>query len=143
VAFHIGTRLPNAKHPSGLGQDTIDFYARAIAGSAVGDVRVTVNAGVGVLGDPMNGHRHVPSLLYGAELSGPITPTLAVVVGGDGRTGPDEPGLESRANARFGFQWTNGGPVFINLSATSGLTQRDGRLGFACNIGYTFQAFHP
>jgi len=141
-ALHVGTRLPNAKHPSGLGQDTTDFYARAIAGDSIGVLHVTVNAGLGVLGDPLNGSRHVSSFLYGTEISGPLAPRLALVVGGDGRTGPNEPGLEARAIARIGFAWTNG-PVRVNLSATRGLTNRDGKFGFAVSAGYVFHAFNP
>ncbi|MDR1989482.1 MAG: hypothetical protein LBQ09_04545 [Acidobacteriaceae bacterium] len=143
LAVYVGTRLPNAKHPSGLGQDTMDFYTRAIVGESLGPLHATVNGGLGVLGDPMRSTRHVSSLLYGAELSAPVVSHLALVVGGDGRTGPNEPGLESRAIARLGFEWASEGPLFVNLSATRGMTPRDGRGGGAITIGYTFHAFNP
>ena len=81
VAFDVSTRLPNAKHGSGLGQDSMDFYARLLVAQPTPVVHVTINVGLGVLGDPLQGNRHVQSVLYGAELSRPLTRQLAVVVG--------------------------------------------------------------
>jgi hypothetical protein len=141
VAFRVATRLPNAKHPSGLGQDTSDFYSTVIVGHSVSATRITGNVGVGVLGDPLRGNRHVESLMYGVELRRPIA-RATLVAGIDGRTGPMEPGLESRAIARAGAVWTRG-PARVELDGTVGLTSRDGNVGFALTAGYTFHAFSP
>jgi hypothetical protein len=143
VAVRVATRLPNAKHPSGLGQDTTDFYSSLIVGQSISDTHVTGNLGVGILGDPLHGNRHVGSLLYGVALSHKVMADRAtLIVGLDGRTGPAEPGLESRAIARVGAQWTHG-PARVELDGTLGLTNRDGNLGMALTVGYTFHAFTP
>lgn len=142
LAVRFGTRLPNAKHPSGLGQDTTDFYGSLIVGQTVSQAHVTANVGFGVLGDPLRGDRRVGSFLYGAAFGGPIASHVSLVAGADGRTGPMEPGLESRAVARAGLVFTRG-PMRVELDGTRGLTVRDGRFGAALSVGYTFHAFTP
>ena len=141
-AVRFGTRLPNAKHPSGLGQDTTDFYSSLIIGQPIARANITGNAGFGVLGDPLRGDRRVGSFLYGFAIRGPIASRVALVAGVDGRTGPTEPGLESRAIARVGLEWAQG-PVRVELDGTRGLTVPDGRLGAAFTVGYAFHAFTP
>jgi len=142
LAVRFGTRLPNAKHPSGLGQDTTDFYGSLIVGQPISRAHVTGNAGFGVLGDPLRGDRRVASFLYGVAIRGPIASRVTLVAGVDGRTGPMEPGLESRAIARAGIEWARG-PVRVELDATRGLTVPDGHLGAAFTVGYAFHAFTP
>jgi len=142
VAFDVATRLPNAKHGSGLGQDSMDFYARLLVAQPTPVVHVTINVGLGVLGDPLQGNRHVQSVLYGAELSRPLTRQLAVVVGADGRTGPSQPGLEPRAIGRGGVAWTEGA-ARIEVNGTVGLTSRDGNLGVAVKAIVGLHAFTP
>src|SRR5262245_16707984 len=142
VAFDLSTRLPNAKHGSGLGQDSMDFYARLLVEEPMPVFHVTINVGLGVLGDPLQGNRHVQSLLYGAELSRPLARQLAVVVGADGRTGPSRPGLEPRAIGRGGVAWTEGA-ARIEVDGTVGLTSRDGNLGVAVRAFVGFHAFTP
>jgi hypothetical protein len=139
VAFRVATRLPNAKHPSGLGQDTTDFYSSLLVGQSVSATHITGNVGVGVLGDPLRGNRHVESLLYGVELTRQVV-HAALVAGIDGRTGPMQPGLESRAIGRAGAVWRRG-PAHLELDGTMGLTTRDGNVGVALTAGFTFHAF--
>src|SRR5207245_8521474 len=69
VAVRVATRLPNAKHPSGLGQNTTDFYTAVILSRSWSGTQITVNLGDGILGDPLRGNRHLHSLLYGALAS--------------------------------------------------------------------------
>ena len=142
LGLRAATRLPNAKHPSGLGQDTTDFYSSLILSGAVSATRITGAVGLGILGDPLRGNRHVHSALYGATLSHDVSSHAAVVAGIDGRTGPPEPGLESRAIARAGIAWTRS-PLRVDADGTLGLTTRDGGVGFALNATLTFHAFTP
>jgi len=142
VALKFATRLPNAKHPSGLGQDTTDFFGTLILGHNVSGYEVLANAGLGVLGDPLRGNRRVESFLYSLMISRAVTDRISALVGLDGRTGPSEPGLESRAIARIGVSRAQG-PIRIRLDGTYGLTDRDGSVGFAINATYTFHAFTP
>jgi hypothetical protein len=142
VAVRFGTRLPNAKHESGLGQNTTDFYSSVLVDQPIASARVAGSVGLGILGDPLRGDRRVNSLLYGLEIRQPIASSVSVVIGADGRSGPDEPGLESRAVSRFGIAWTHG-PTRIDLVGTHGLTKIDGDLGGAINLAFAFHAFTP
>lgn len=151
VSLRIATRLPNAKHPSGLGQDTTDFFTTLIGARTFGDSRVAAHLGAGVMGDPLRGNRRVGTLLYAAMLSqrlqalGSVTPSSGkseLVVAVEGRTGPDEPGLEPRGTARGGAAVTVG-RMRVEADATFGLTSRDGSVGFALTAGFAFHAFNP
>jgi hypothetical protein len=142
VAVRFGTRLPNAKHESGLGQNTTDFYSGLLVDQTIASARVTESVGLGILGDPLRGDRRVNSLLYSLEIRQPIASSVSLVIGADGRSGPDEPGLEPRAVSRFGIAWTHG-PTRIDLVGTHGLTKIDGDLGGAINLAFTFHAFTP
>src|SRR4029077_4668337 len=46
IAVRVATRLPNAKHPSGLGQDTTDFYTTLIIRQDVAAIQLTGNIGL-------------------------------------------------------------------------------------------------
>src|SRR5262249_50039884 len=142
IAVRVLTRLPNAKHPSGLGQDTTDFFASAIVAHTLASALVVGSAGVGVLGDPLQGNRRVPSFLYGLAVTRSLAPGVDAVAGFDGRTGRAEPGLESRAIARVGVARTRGA-VCLEADLTSGLTDRDGNIGFAVSATFTFHGFNP
>jgi hypothetical protein len=142
VADRVATRLPNAKHPSGLGQNTTDFYGTVIVGETVSATEITGNLGFGILGDPLRGNRRVDSMLYGVALSQYMTGGVALVVGVEGRTGPLEPGLEPRAIGRAGAVWKHG-RTRVAVDATLGLTSRDGNLGGALTAGFTFRGFNP
>jgi hypothetical protein len=142
LAVQMATRLPNAKHPSGLGQDTTDFYSRLIIGRSTPALQLTGNIGFGILADPLLATRHLPSLLYNASISRPVTLHASLIAAVDGRTGPEEPGLESRGIGRLGMAWRRG-PTRIELDGTIGLSRRDGTVGFAVTTGFIFHAFVP
>jgi hypothetical protein len=140
VAVRVATRLPNSKHPSGLGQNTTDFFASVLASHSFGPTRLTGNAGLGVLGDPLASNHRVNSFLYGAEIGREIDRRFGVIAGVDGRTGPPLPGLEPRAISRVGLVLTEGRARF-ELDGTYGLTLRDGDVGIALSAGLRFHAF--
>jgi len=142
LAVRVATRLPNAKHPSGLGQDTTDFFSTLIASQSVKETRFIENLGIGILGDPLQGHRHINSFIFGASVMRTVAAGVEAIAGVDGRTGPDEPGLEARAIARAGVARTQG-PTRIELDLTLGLTNRDGNVGFVVNASFRFHAFNP
>jgi hypothetical protein len=142
VAVRLATRLPNAKHPSGLGQDTTDFFVSGIVAQSIAETRIIGNLGVGVLGDPLQGDRRVRSWLYGLSAARVVASDIEAVAGLDGRTGPTQPGLESRAVAWIGVARTRGA-LRLEVDLTVGLTDRDGNVGFATTAGFTFHAFNP
>src|SRR5262249_48077874 len=108
VGIRFATRLPNAKHPSGLGQDTADFYVSTWHSQTIGTLTLVQNVGLGILGDPVRPHRSVDSLLFGASATERLTSRLAILASVDGRTGPNEPGLEPRGLLSIGIGLTSG-----------------------------------
>jgi hypothetical protein len=142
VGIRVATRLPNAKHPSGLGQDTTDFFSSVIVSQSFGGTRVIGNVGLGLLGDPLQGNRRVKSLLYAVSGTRTVAAGGDAIAGVDGRTGPAEPGLESRAIARAGVARAQGAAL-LKAEVTFGLTSRDGNFGFAASASFTFHAFNP
>ena len=142
ISIRFATRLPNAKHPSGLGQNSMDFYSSLIIEKSYANTSVIANIGWGSLGDPLRGNRHVASLLYSVAAQRPVSRAVAIVAGVDGRTGPLESGLEARAIGRSGLRWHRAA-IQIDAAATYGLTPRDGTIGAALTAAYTFHAFVP
>ena len=142
IGVRVATRLPNAKHPSGLGQNTTDFYGSLLVDQSIAALQLVGNVGYGLLGDPLDAHRHVGSFLYSVLVSQRLFRGLSVVAAVDGRTGPLEPGLESRGIARTGFAWARRA-VRMELDGTVGLTSRDGNLGAAIATSFRFHAFAP
>jgi len=67
--LRLATKLPNASNESGIGLDTTDFTASILAGKTVRSVRTVVNAGFGILGDPIVGSRQSDVITYGASLA--------------------------------------------------------------------------
>ena len=50
--LRLVTKLPNASNESGLGLNTMDFFATLLVGRTVGSTRFVGNAGLGILTDP-------------------------------------------------------------------------------------------
>ena len=140
IGVRVATRLPNAKHRSGLGQNTTDFYGSVIFERSLRAFLAIGNLGYGILGDPLNSHRTVGSFLYSVELRQQLSHSVSLVERLDGRTGPREPGLEPRSIARAGVLWTRAA-WWVETDGTVGLTERDGRVGAAITTGFVFHAF--
>src|SRR5579862_3911976 len=54
VGLRFAVRLPNAKHESGLGQDTTDFSASLLAAKTLGALRVVGNGGFAIMSEPLD-----------------------------------------------------------------------------------------
>src|SRR6202043_251172 len=67
--FRFSVRLPNAKHESGLGQDTTDFSASLLTGKAVGSPRVVANSGFTILSEPLDAAKQNDVVTYGLSLT--------------------------------------------------------------------------
>lgn len=52
LSLRFGTKLPNASHNSGLGTDETDFFALGLYDLTLGPCWISLNAGLGILGDP-------------------------------------------------------------------------------------------
>jgi hypothetical protein len=142
--LRFATKLPNASNESGLGLDTMDFFATALAAKTVQSIRLVGNIGVGILTDPTLGSRQNDVVVYGVSFARALTSQAELVgelVGrGSTRAGGPLPGTESRGLMKFGGRYTRGtirydGAIFF------GLTTVDPTVGFTAGFTYVFNAF--
>ena len=144
VGLRFATKLPNASNESGLGLDTTDFFASLLLAKTVQSVRVVVNGGVGILGDPARGDRQNDVLTYGLSFARAVTQAGEVVgeINGraDTREGDPPPGTESRSTVRFGGRYTIG-MLRADAAILFGVTSSDPGVGFAAGFTYVFNAF--
>jgi hypothetical protein len=142
--LRFATKLPNASNESGIGLDTTDFTASLLVGKTVRSVRTVVNAGFGILGDPVVGNRQSDVITYGVSLARALTQAAEVVGEVNGRfdTREDEPDRPSttRGAVRLGARYTIGG-WRGDAAVVVGLTGRDPGIGFAAGFTYVFSAF--
>src|SRR5712692_2109629 len=68
VGVRFSVRLPNAKHPSGLGQDTTDFSATVLTGTTLAGLRVVSNVGFTIMSEPLNSMKQNDVVTYGLSL---------------------------------------------------------------------------
>src|SRR5688572_2278583 len=110
--FRFATRLPNASNESGLGLDTMNFYASALGAKTIERLRIVGNLGFGILSDPTRGDRQSDVLTYGVSFARALTSSAEAVaeVNGhvDTRDGPPLPGTASRSVVRLGARYTIG-----------------------------------
>jgi hypothetical protein len=145
IGLRLATRLPNAGNESGLGLDTMDFYASAMVGKTTQSIRVVGNAGLGILGDPTRGDRQGDVLTYGLSVARAMPHGFEVVGEINGRYAPTNeedtpPGGESRAAMRVGTRFTRG-TVRLDAGLIIGMTSRDPSVGFTAGFTWVFRGF--
>jgi hypothetical protein len=142
--FRFATKLPNASNESGLGLDTTDVFASVLGAKTVQSIRVVVNLGFGILGDPTRGDRQNDVLTYGFSLARALTQAAEIVseINGhlDVREGAPPPGTGSRGQVRLGARYTVGG-WRGDVAVLLGVTSRDPSIGMAAGFTYVFNAF--
>jgi hypothetical protein len=142
--LRFATKLPNASNESGIGLDTMDFFASVLGAKTIESVRVVGNLGLGILSDPTRGDRQNDVLTYGASFARALNDSAEAVgeVNGhvDVRQGPPLPGTESRSMLRLGARYTVAG-WRGDAALLIGLTSRDPGIGLAAGFTYVFDAF--
>ena len=145
LALRFATRLPNAEWQRGIGLDTTDFYVSLLLAKTLQSVRVVMNIGAGILGDPTDGHRQNDVLTYGTSLARAITDRSELVGEINGRAstraGGALAGSENRSLLKFGGRYTRGS-VRLDAAAVFGLTPVDQTIGFTTGFTYVFHAFN-
>jgi len=142
--FRFATRLPNAKHESGLGQDTTDFYASILSGKTVESIRIVANLGFAIMSEPLNAAKQNDVLTYGASFARALTTQTEVVGEVNGRVstrnGVAPIGTESRGILKLGGRYTRG-PVRFDGGVFFGMTSIDPTVGLTAGFTYVFDAF--
>ena len=143
MAVRFSTRLPNASNENGLGKDMQDFTASLIAGKTVQSIRVVLNVGMLILGNPTKPAAQDDLLIYGLSVARAISPGGEVVGEFVGRANFADivtPGAEDRGLLRFGMRYTISG-VRFDGGILIGLTPRDPEIGFTAGFTWVFNAF--
>lgn len=144
VGVRLATKLPTASNEAGLGLDTTDFFASLLVGKTVQSIRVVGNAGLGILTDPVEGHRQNDVLTYGLSLARAVAEGVEVVGEINGyanmRDRDTPPGTESRSTMRLGGRLTRG-TVRVDGGLILGLTSRDPSVGFTVGLTWVFRGF--
>jgi len=140
----FSTRLPNSKHPSGLGLDTMDFNFGLLGGKTMGPIRVVGNFGWAILEDPVHDGIQNDVITYGGTLTGAIADGVALVADINGRVntrGHTPPvGTESRSMVRLGPRLSHGRARY-DAALLIGLTPHDPSWGVTGGITWIFTAF--
>jgi hypothetical protein len=144
VGIRFATKLPNASNESGLGLDTMDFYASLLGAKTVQSIRVVGNIGAGILSDPTAGNRQNDVLTYGLSFARAMTQEAEVVGELNGRvstrSGDAFPGTESRGILKLGGRYTRG-LLRLDAGVFFGLTTIDPTIGATLGFTYVFNAF--
>jgi hypothetical protein len=142
--LRLVTKLPNASNESGLGLNTMDFYATLLVGKTAGSTRFVGNAGLGILSDPIENARQTDVLPYGFSIARAIAEGLEVVGEVNGHVQFSEefppPGAESHAVFRAGVRYTRG-PGRVDAGLLIGATSKDPSIGFTVGYTHVFTAF--
>ena len=138
------TKLPNASNESGLGLNTMDFYATLLVGKTVGSVRFVGNGGLGILSDPIENARQTDVMPYGFSIARALAEGFEVVGEVNGIVQFSEefppPGAESHAVFRAGVRYTYG-PGRVDAGLLIGATSKDPSIGFTVGYTHVFNAF--
>ncbi len=144
VGLRFATKLPNASNESGLGLDTMDFFASLLVGKTIQSVRVVTNIGLGILSDPTRGDRQNDVLTYGLSIARAVATGVEIVgeVAGraNTRAGAAPPGTESSGFIRVGARATRG-TVRFDGGLITGMTSRDANIGVTAGVTWVFRAF--
>lgn len=144
VGVRLATKLPTASNEAGIGLDTTDFFASLLVGKTVQSIRAVGNIGLGILTDPVEGHRQNDVLTYGLSLARAVAEGVEVVGEVNGyanlRDADIPPGTESRGAMRLGGRFTRG-TVRVDGGLILGLTARDPSIGFTAGLTWVFRGF--
>jgi hypothetical protein len=144
VAFRFAVRLPNAKHESGLGQDTTDFSASLLVGRSWGSLRVVGNGGITIMSEPLDAAKQNDVVAYGASMSLALSRRTDLVGEVNGRwsvrRGIPPVGTESRGIVKAGLRQAFA-PFYLDAAALFGVTSIDPSAGFTVGVTFTFKAF--
>jgi hypothetical protein len=144
VAAEFSVRLPNSKHPSGLGMDTMDFHLGFLGGKSNGAVRVVANLGWSILEDPVRIGIQNDVITYGGSVTLPVATNVAVVADLAGRWssrhGTPPVGTESRSLLRGSARYSSGA-FHYDAGVLVGLTSFDPSWGIWGNVTWVVSAF--
>ncbi len=144
VAFMFSTSLPNSKHPSGLGLNTINFFTGLAAAKTLSGFRVAGNIGLGILPSPVDGQSQNDVLTYGLSIGRRLSDQLELLGELAGRSstsrGEPPPGTGSRRSVLVGARYVRG-VMRLDGGLTFGMTDMDATVGVTAGVSWMFKAW--
>lgn len=142
--FRVGVQLPNSNQAKGLGLNTTDFFAAALAQKHFGRLNLFGNVGLAILQNPLATFSQNDVLIYGIAGIVRVNDRFNLVgeVNGRHSTRTAPLGTEDRSSARFGFQLSAAGLRF-DASSIIGISKLSPRSGVSFGVSYDFPAFTP
>jgi len=91
LSLRFGVKLPNAADERGLGSDETDVFLSLLYGARLGPALLTLNGGLGLIGNPRRNQSQEDLFTWGAALRAPLWRRLWVGAEGAGYSGPFGP----------------------------------------------------
>jgi hypothetical protein len=142
LAARFAVALPETKASQGLGPNTLRMLAQLLVSRRAGRCALHGNAGLAIQDKVQQGASQVDFFAYGAALACRASPRLELMGEVAGRSGPSEPGAESRAEARLGVR-IDRGRVAWDAALRRGLAAADGAWGFTVGLAWTLRRPAP
>lgn len=139
VALRFGVRLPTTDNGDGLERDQTDFFTTVGGRYWAGNLFVSGELGVGVLGTRNPAHEQVDPILFAADLTwdlGWIQPELEVVGQHDPRRNPDLRGNEDLGEVRLAVR--KGERRWVRLAMARGWETFSPGLGLFLEGGFLY-----
>jgi hypothetical protein len=144
IAAEFSVRLPNSKHPSGLGMDTMDFHLGFLGGKTYGQTRVVANLGWSILEDPVHVGIQNDVITYGGLIAQSVNKRVTVVADLSGRWssrhGTPPAGTGSRSLLRGSVRYAKNS-LRYDAGLLVGLTSFDPSWGVFGGITWVVTAF--
>ena len=137
VSIRFGVQLPNASNESGLGIDEFNFYSSLLFEKHYAGIQWVVNAGLGILGDPVTWSEQHDTFIFAFGSYIPVGDKSTLVLETAGRTGHHGIGVYRLANAKIGAQTSFSGLSWKLLGVMS-FAPSDNSKGLELGIGYEF-----
>jgi hypothetical protein len=142
LSFLISVQLPNASAARGLGLDSTQFYNTLLAGKHFGKLNLFGNAGLGILGNPVEAGVQNDVMIYGLGGIYPVTPAIKLASEVFGRWSTRESGAplgtESQSQFRLGVQ-IHGLGFRWDIAGLAGLAENSPHSGIVFGVTKEFR----
>lgn len=136
-AVRFGIQLPNTSNESGLGIDEMNFFSSILLQKHFAG-KWTVNAGLGILGDPTEVSEQHDVFIYGIEYLLPLDESVFLLMQIGGRIGHEGIGIPHLANAKIGIEKTFE-DISLKIFGVSNYSNGDHAKGVECSASFNFQ----
>ncbi len=137
VTIRFGVQLPNASNESGLGIDEFNFYSSFLLEKHLAGIRWVLNAGLGILGDPVTLSEQHDTFIFAIGSYIPLGERSTLILETAGRTGHRGIGVYRLANAKAGGETAVAG-LSMKLLGVMSFTASDNSQGAELSVGYDF-----